>query len=189
MPDPDPFLLRLARALLDKAERTGNEQGIKLKLDRRQAPELIAENRRDVERAKSEGRDGALRLLDTLRTRLPALRDLAWLDTSGQVRADSLAGSPDRQSLDELLVLSQGRPYFFTNSADNHILQHRVVLNVLREGLVMARAGDLQPVREMAGELAAWFAKHTQSLDAALALHMRREMSERAVAAAHRSSR
>lgn len=60
-------------------------------------------------------------------------------------------------------------------SADNHILQHRVVLNVLREGLVMAQAGRLAEVREMAGELAVWFAKHTQSLDAALALHMRRE--------------
>lgn len=61
------------------------------------------------------------------------------------------------------------------SSADNHILQHRVVLNVLREGLVMARTGDIERVREMAGELAAWFAKHTQSLDAALALHLRRE--------------
>lgn len=60
-------------------------------------------------------------------------------------------------------------------SAENHILQHRVVLNVLREGLVMAQAGRLAEVREMAAELAAWFTKHTQSLDAALALHMRRE--------------
>jgi len=61
------------------------------------------------------------------------------------------------------------------SSAENHILQHRVVLNVLHEGLAMARAGQLDAVREMAGELATWFAKHTQSLDAALALHMRRE--------------
>lgn len=61
-------------------------------------------------------------LLGTLRERLPALQSVAWLDNTGQLRADSLAGSPDRQSLDELLVLSQGRPYFFTNSADNHIL-------------------------------------------------------------------
>lgn len=60
-------------------------------------------------------------------------------------------------------------------SAENHILQHRVVLNVLREGLAMAEAGRLAEVRDMAGELAVWFAKHTQSLDAALALHMRRE--------------
>jgi len=61
------------------------------------------------------------------------------------------------------------------SSAENHIIQHRVVLNVLREGLAMAQAGQMEPVREMAGELAVWFAKHTQSLDAALALHMRRE--------------
>jgi hemerythrin-like metal-binding protein len=61
------------------------------------------------------------------------------------------------------------------SSADNHILQHRVVLNVLREGLAMAQTGQMESVREMAGELGVWFAKHTQSLDAALALHMRRE--------------
>ncbi|GLS13268.1 bacteriohemerythrin [Hydrogenophaga electricum] len=59
-------------------------------------------------------------------------------------------------------------------NADNHIVQHRVVLNVLREGTALARAADYASVREMAGELAVWFAKHTQSLDAALALHMRR---------------
>jgi hemerythrin-like metal-binding protein len=72
------------------------------------------------------------------------------------------------------------------SSADNHILQHRVVLNVMREGLVMARAGDFKPVREMATELAAWFAKHTQSLDAALALHMRRQAEEHPPAPRHR---
>lgn len=58
-------------------------------------------------------------------------------------------------------------------SADNHILQHRVVLHLLREGLALAQTGQMAAVREMAGELGAWFAKHTQSLDAALALHMR----------------
>lgn len=64
------------------------------------------------------------------------------------------------------------------SAADNHIIQHRVVLNVLREGLTLARNGQYAAVREMASELAAWFAKHTQSLDAALALHMRRVVSE-----------
>jgi hemerythrin-like metal-binding protein len=59
-------------------------------------------------------------------------------------------------------------------SASNHLLQHHVVLNLLREGAAMARNGQMAPVREMAGELAAWFFKHTQSMDAALALHMRR---------------
>lgn len=61
-------------------------------------------------------------LVDTLRERLPALQSVAWLDSAGQLRADSLAGSPDRQLLDELLTLNQGRPYFFTNSADNRTL-------------------------------------------------------------------
>lgn len=60
-------------------------------------------------------------------------------------------------------------------SASNHLLQHRVVLKLLREGLAMSQAGDLVAVREMADELAAWFSKHTQSLDAALALHLRGE--------------
>jgi hemerythrin-like metal-binding protein len=56
--------------------------------------------------------------------------------------------------------------------ATDHMLQHRVVLNLLRDGLAMTRRGDLPPVREMAQELATWFVKHTQSLDAALALHL-----------------
>lgn len=60
-------------------------------------------------------------------------------------------------------------------SAQNHMLQHRMVLNLMREGLGMARAGQFKPVREMADELGAWFVKHTQSLDAALALHMQQE--------------
>lgn len=60
-------------------------------------------------------------------------------------------------------------------TADNHMLQHRVVLKVMREGLGYAQAGQYAAVREMANELANWFVKHAQSLDAALALHMRRE--------------
>lgn len=54
-----------------------------------------------------------------------------------------------------------------------HSLQHRVVLNLLREGLGMARQGQCAAVREMAAELARWFSKHTQTHDAALALHLR----------------
>jgi hemerythrin-like metal-binding protein len=63
------------------------------------------------------------------------------------------------------------------SSAANHSLQHRVVLNLLREGLAKARSGQLAAVREMAFELAAWFARHTQAQDAALALHLRRHPS------------
>ncbi|MBA4256899.1 MAG: hemerythrin [Polaromonas sp.] len=58
-------------------------------------------------------------------------------------------------------------------SAPNHSLQHRVVLNLLREGLGMARAGQSDRVRAMSVELAHWLSKHIQSLDAALALHLR----------------
>jgi len=61
-------------------------------------------------------------LLGTLRERLPTLRDLAWLDHSGQLLSDSLAGSPDRQLIDELFQLNQGRPYFFANSPDNRTI-------------------------------------------------------------------
>ena len=60
-------------------------------------------------------------------------------------------------------------------SASPHTLQHKVVLNVLREGVALLRRGQLTPVRQMADELATWFAKHTQAHDAALALHLRRE--------------
>jgi hemerythrin len=59
-------------------------------------------------------------------------------------------------------------------TVEQHTLEHRVVLNLLREGLGQAQHGDLAPVRQMAAELGAWFSRHTQSLDAALALHMRR---------------
>jgi hemerythrin-like metal-binding protein len=61
-------------------------------------------------------------------------------------------------------------------AAQGHLLQHRVVLNVLLEGRAMARAGQLPPVRTMADELAAWYTRHTQSHDAALALHLRRHV-------------
>lgn len=55
-----------------------------------------------------------------------------------------------------------------------HTLQHKVVLGVMREGAVQARGGDLDALRAMAGELAAWFPTHAQTMDAALALHLRR---------------
>lgn len=59
-------------------------------------------------------------------------------------------------------------------SGNCHSMQHRVVLQVMREGAVRAQKGDLQVLRVMAGELALWFPQHAQSMDAALALHLRR---------------
>ncbi|WP_409488868.1 EAL domain-containing protein [Pseudomonas promysalinigenes] len=71
---------------------------------------------------KAPAADAMPSLLATLRERLPDLQDLAWLDEAGQVRSDSLEGSPDRQFIDELLGLSQGRNFFYTNAADNRTL-------------------------------------------------------------------
>jgi hemerythrin-like metal-binding protein len=59
-------------------------------------------------------------------------------------------------------------------SVNCHTTQHKVVLQVLREGAQAAAAGDVGPVRQMIRELAAWFPHHAQTMDAALALHLRR---------------
>ncbi|MBC7608940.1 MAG: hemerythrin domain-containing protein [Polaromonas sp.] len=60
------------------------------------------------------------------------------------------------------------------SSSGCHTIQHKVVLEVMREGAVQAAAGDTNGLRSMASELALWFAQHAQSADAALALHLRR---------------
>ena len=59
-------------------------------------------------------------------------------------------------------------------SSNCHSMQHKVVLQVMREGQKQGRAGHLAIVRDMARELALWFPQHAQSMDAALALHLRR---------------
>ena len=62
-----------------------------------------------------------------------------------------------------------------TFSSDHiHSTQHKVVLQVMREGLLAGESGDLATVRKMASELGQWFANHSQSMDAALALHLRK---------------
>lgn len=58
-------------------------------------------------------------------------------------------------------------------SANCHSVQHRVVLQVMREGLAAGERGDLLAVRGMAHELGVWFVQHAQTMDAALALHLR----------------
>lgn len=61
------------------------------------------------------------------------------------------------------------------SSINCHTMQHKVVLEVMREGSALAASGNTAALREMASELALWFPKHAQSMDAALALHLRRE--------------
>ena len=61
------------------------------------------------------------------------------------------------------------------SSSNCHSLQHNVVLQVMREGLKRGQEkNDLALVRQMAKELGVWFPQHAQSMDAALALHLRR---------------
>lgn len=55
-----------------------------------------------------------------------------------------------------------------------HSQQHKVVLQVLREGAARAQQGELAMIRQLADELGPWFSHHAQSMDAALALHLRR---------------
>ena len=59
-------------------------------------------------------------------------------------------------------------------SVNCHSMQHKVVLTVMHEGAVQGQAGNLPCIREMASELGPWFLQHAQSMDAALALHVRR---------------
>ena len=60
------------------------------------------------------------------------------------------------------------------SSSNCHSMQHNVILQVLREGLRRGREeGDLALLRDLARELGVWFTQHAQSMDAALALHLR----------------
>lgn len=60
-------------------------------------------------------------------------------------------------------------------SSNCHSMQHRVVLNVMGEVQKRCASGPDEPLlREMVIELGKWFPQHAQSMDAALALHLRR---------------
>lgn len=59
------------------------------------------------------------------------------------------------------------------SSSNCHSMQHKVVLQVMREGDQRGQAGELAVIRQMAHELGIWFPQHAQSMDAALALHLR----------------
>ena len=47
-------------------------------------------------------------------------------------------------------------------SGNCHSMQHKVVLQVMREGAAMGARGELEPIRQMARELAVWFPQHAQ---------------------------
>lgn len=58
-------------------------------------------------------------------------------------------------------------------AADNcHSLQHRVILQIMREGAERGAQGELHVIRGMAAELVTWFTHHAQTMDGALAQHL-----------------
>lgn len=61
-------------------------------------------------------------------------------------------------------------------SGNCHAVQHKVVLDTLREAGRLVREGEQEPalLRRLTQELGVWFPQHAQSMDAALALHLRR---------------
>lgn len=60
------------------------------------------------------------------------------------------------------------------SSSNCHTMQHRIVLQVMQQGLERGLEGDLAMVRQMAKELAVWFPQHARAMDAALAAHLHR---------------
>ena len=60
-------------------------------------------------------------------------------------------------------------------SASNcHSLQHKMVLQVLKDGAVCGQAGDLGVIRQMTRELSIWFVEHANTMDAALVRHLQK---------------
>ena len=57
---------------------------------------------------------------------------------------------------------------------NSHVMQHRMILRVMREGAAKALQGDITPMRLMTRELQVWFPQHAQTMDAALAEHLAR---------------
>ncbi|MDR6427452.1 hemerythrin-like metal-binding protein [Variovorax paradoxus] len=69
-------------------------------------------------------------------------------------------------------------------SRKDHAAQHRVVVEVMREGAVHATEGRLAQVREMACQLRDWYERHVRTMDAPLARHLRTQRSGRRSAGA-----
>ena len=55
-----------------------------------------------------------------------------------------------------------------------HTTHHKAVLDVMRDGLRYGQHGHRNIVRQLAAELTTWFPQHADSMDAALAWHLKR---------------
>lgn len=59
-------------------------------------------------------------------------------------------------------------------ASDNcHSSQHKIVLDIMKEGAVKGAAGDLGMVRQMTRELAVWLPQHVDAMDSVLVTHLR----------------
>jgi hemerythrin-like metal-binding protein len=118
---------------------------------------------------------------DALALDLPAMDDThrEFVDLLAQVE-----NAADHALLDHWRVLLDHTAEHFSredrwmketrfSSSNCHSVQHKVVLQVMREGLTGGETGNLKMLRDMARELALWFPQHAQTMDAALALHLR----------------
>jgi hemerythrin-like metal-binding protein len=113
--------------------------------------------------------------------------DMPLMDTTHQEFVDLLAQvveSPDATLLTRWALLIDHTDDHFGRedqwmldtgfSAENcHSTQHKIILEVMREGGKRGLDGDMAIVRQMAHELGLWFPQHAQSMDASLALHLR----------------
>jgi diguanylate cyclase (GGDEF)-like protein/PAS domain S-box-containing protein len=79
----------------------------------------MALNLLDDPKQQAPSPDQQSQMLDKLRTTLPSLRSVAWLDPTGQIVKDSASDTPgDGAFLAQLMRRILGRPYFFTNADD-----------------------------------------------------------------------
>lgn len=59
-------------------------------------------------------------------------------------------------------------------ASDNcHSSQHKIVLDIMKDGAVKGAAGDLGMVRQMTRELAGWLPMHVDAMDSVLVNHLR----------------
>jgi hemerythrin-like metal-binding protein len=66
-----------------------------------------------------------------------------------------------------------------------HATQHKVILQVMREGQSKGEKGEIGVVRQMAHELGLWFPQHAESMDASLAAHLQATGFDPATGAVH----
>jgi len=118
----------------------------------------------------TEGLELGLPVMDTTHKEFIALlarAEAAGDDALPSVWEELVAHTADHFGREDEWMLATG--FALGNCHTSH---HKVVLQVLHDGLAKAASGDLAPARQMIRELAVWFPQHAQTMDAALALHL-----------------